>query len=347
MIMGKGQKRIIGKGAQFAAAAMVTFGLSAASWAASVTELVSWSTINGSGTSTSDFAAAIDGDSAYFILNSTPSIVRIDNINGSQTRTELVTSAAWNTVSGGKTNITGFYGFGVAGNYARFADTASSAIYQVDKSTGAISVYLASNDTVATLGSAAKLNAAHTTLSSGEVLYWDSTLKAMYVTTSAHHVSNAVSASVFSAAGITSITSGLTVDATGNIYFGTANGLYEYTTGGNLNLVVAKTAITSGSLSFRDVFAAPDGNVYFVNNTTPNIWVYDPDQGVDSAKIYMSNGDMGAYASVYQLGWYNDQLVWNVSGTNGLFTAAAVPEPAGLTFLGLGLFLLLTRPKRA
>jgi len=124
---------------------VVFLALLAASLQAAFTvqEFVPWDLAVGGIASFKVQAHAVEGDTAYLTFSSgaESQIVRIDNLHGTQVRTQLVSGTQWTTVTGASL-INGAYGLGIVGEYLEMADSSSRGVWRINKQTGAIEVYV-------------------------------------------------------------------------------------------------------------------------------------------------------------------------------------------------------------
>jgi sugar lactone lactonase YvrE len=324
--------------------------------ATTYTELTSWSTISNGGNSTSHFAAVVDGQTSYhqLALGSSPRIVKVTNLNGTQTQRELVSTAQW-----GSTSLTSFYGFSVSGDYIQFSDISSDAVWRVNKDTGAITEYIAKATIGNYLGiatSSVALTSPSDTTPTGEFVFYESSTKNILITNGANTVSTLLSQSQLASAegvsnGSASVSGGFTFDGQGSFYWGDSNkGIYKLKTDGTTQQVLSvdtiKTLTGKTSVSFNDVYAAPDGNLYFRDNSSANVLQYSLANGTLISYLTQADlkagpiGNVSGTLVVNQFSWYDGKLAFNVQGANGLYV---VPEPATLILLGLGFFGFLKR----
>lgn len=340
---------------------LVTILLSSNSFAATYTKVLDWTTIQNGQPSTSNFNDVVDGQTGYFNLSiSGGAITRVDNIGGIPTATTLVTPAQWFS-SSNTSNLTAFYGFGISGDYLQFAETSSSAIWRVNKTTGEITPYASKS----AIGTYTGLNTAGLGASqgvdpvTGEQYFFDNKSKSILRTIGSNQVTTVITNSQLASllgvpATSVSLSGGFDFDDNGILYFGGNNALFTWntTTGSGSTLfstsdITALTnAYTGTSATFGDVFHAPDGNIYFTAGTgsKKSILSFDPRDTNPTLSSVLNPTDLAAGIAgsnnVYSLTWYDGRLAFNVNGASGLY--ATVPEPgtilllclAGMSFLG-------------
>jgi hypothetical protein len=346
----KGKCRLV---SSLAAAASLLVAASAAR-ADGYFELLPWSTLNSGGASTSHFAHAIDGQTSFhqLTLNGTARITRVDNLGGTPSVTELVTTTDWVNAGGQSTSMLTIYGFSAVGSDLLFAETTTDIIWRVNQESGAISQYASQSAmTAATGGSSAQLLASNGVTTSGEMVFYEGVSDSILLTNGPGAVSVLISSAALNGLqGNTTVSGGLTMDAAGTLYWGnnTSDSIFGRMSGGSLGLVLGAsdiTAVTGGtSAGFADIFAAPDGLVYFVDTASDSILSFDPADPDATLATVLSASDLlsgpAASTNVFQLGWYGDSLSFNVNGTGGLYV---IPEPASAAMLVIPATALLLR----
>ncbi|HUU83897.1 MAG TPA: PEP-CTERM sorting domain-containing protein [Phycisphaerae bacterium] len=324
-------------------------------WGAAYDELVPWSTINGAGASTSHFAMAIEGQTSYHNLTFPGRITRVDNLNGTQTMTELISSAQWTIANGGATsNMSGYYGFGVSGDYLQFAESGTDAVWRVDKNTpGTITEYVskAQIGVYNGLGTAQLLSPA-VVAPNGEMTFYEGSSDSILQTAGAGNLITVVSAADLTTyTGNTSVSGGLGYDADGTLYWGnsTNDDFWKRTSDGTISqvLTTAEVIAVTGAATVgpRDIFPAPDGWIYMGELTSGHILRFKSYDPAGTLQIYRTknqllNGPAGS-SSMVCLDWYEDAgLAFHRFNDYGLYV---IPEPASLSLLGLGALVLLRR----
>jgi len=335
----------------YLAAAGLVLSLAASSQAVTtITQLVPASV---SGTNTQ--AVAIDGTTAYF-LDSTPNqIIKVTNVGSGNTPSTLVSASAWTAANDGSSpGITGWYGSSVYNGSLYFAITSSDSIYRVNTTTGAVSTFLSNIDIALTTGTTTNLLSQYTVTSTGGVVFYEGTGKNVWIASSDGAISSYLTASQWQTYG-TSLTGAFTFDSAGNFYFATNSGIYSKSaTTGVISQVLSNSSYGNVT-ALKDILIAPDGNVYFQDNTTKNIWVFDLDNPsivsvyVSKAELLASTGGTSVGANIGELVWLDGKLAWNiyVAGSYSGLYAVAVPEVASVSLLGLGAAALLQRRRRA
>lgn len=317
-------------------------GLAAPALAVEYVEVAAWSTILGPVAGpTSNFAQVVDGQTSFHFLtgNNSPRIVRVDNLNGAQTMAQLVSTAQW-SLAGGTNNPAAYYGFSISGDYLQFGDTGTDAIWRVHKVTGAVTEYVSKAAIAAVTGAGDPgLLASADTTPTGEFVVYDGTSDSIIRTTGPGACEVFVSATdLTNATGSTSVSGGFTFDASGAMYFGnsTSKSMYKRATDGTISTVLTQAeiqAVAGGtSVSFKDLLFAPDGYLYFQDNSSGHMLRFLPANPVGSLGIFISKADLlaGPMASsnVIQTSWYNNNLAFHTFGTKGAY--AVIPEPAAL-----------------
>lgn len=331
---------------------------------AGTTLLVPWATVDGGVGSGAIYGLAIDGTNAYcqLGLNNLVQIVRIADIGGAQTRTQLVSPATWITASG-VTGCTSFQGFDVSGtDYLQFGDSSSDAIWRVNKYTGLLIRYCSkqaiSNFTgysSASLGSIQCVNPAN-----GEHVFFDSTSSKVLTTAGSNGVALVFNESDLTAAlgaGAT-INGAMNFDNAGNLYFGTSSStagfLAKRDTGGNFSIVLTKHVLTNMTLvssasTCGTMKMGPDGRFTFRNGsgTAAALLQFDPADPNGTLGVIASTNalltSVAASANLNCIRYYGTYpsggWAWHQFGQNGVYLTA-VPEPMVIGLLGFAALLL-------
>ncbi|MCX7001721.1 MAG: hypothetical protein NTV22_00435 [bacterium] len=320
-------------------------------------QLAPFATVDGGVGSGSIYGLAIDGTNAYvqLSLNTFVQIVRIADIGGANIRTSLVSPAQW-TAASGKTALTGFQGFDLCSpEYIQFADLNSKAIWRVNKTTGLLINYcdtatITAASGGATLGAVNCVNPAN-----GEHVFWES-VGCNILTTAGSNVCNVVVGKYALTNWITGLNGipagGMSFDNSGNLYIGTANGLYKRDSGGTISLVYTKTVLQNISLifsgsSFGTMHMGPSGKFYFNHGTgtARPILCFDPSNPSTTLGVFASSNDLitsvAGSANDSCIRPYgtspNDGMAWIVAQASTAYGVyfTTLPEPALVGLLGL------------
>lgn len=318
---------------------LVLFAGAAVSYAAPIS-LISESTTLAGQTRTNTgntFALAIDGQTAYLEFMK-GYVTKVQNINGTQTSSVLITPTAWSTASGGATTLTAFYGFGVSGSNLIWTDTSTDAVWKADKSTGAISQIVSKSSIEAYLGVPLTDNLGSFTVApDGGLTFFESHTQKILHTNLSGNLSTVYSAGY-------SITSGLTYDLDGRVYWtnNTSHNVYRLNTDStvdNILTTAAITAVTGSASTLNDMFYA-DGKVYIYDQTTNGILQFDVSNPADLSYLQTTTGRANTFA-LYKNGGQDYLAYHNYTGD---VMEIAIPEPATIGLLTLGgLFLRRAR----
>ncbi|MBN1513566.1 MAG: PEP-CTERM sorting domain-containing protein [Phycisphaerae bacterium] len=333
-------------------------------------QLVSSSNVEAGGTGDRHWSNVLDGETAYFTLNGFSSdgksanITKVENLGGMQVPSVVMTNAQWSAASG-STTMTNALGFGLSGNSLIFAEGGSDSIWKVDIATGAPTEYVP-KATIQSVsgGTAVQLGNGNETTSTGEMVFFESSADNLMLTAGVNSTSILVSKTQLQSlhglgTSAPSIVSGMTYDSGQNLYWGdaTSDSMGMRAPDGTLSIALSTvdiTAVTAGSsVTFGDVFYAPDGLIYFFESATDNIMRFDPASPAPSLEIFMTSAELlaGPMAStnVQSMGWYDGNLTlhtYQVPGVGSGNVASplyVVPEPSVLALLGLGGLALIRR----
>jgi len=319
---------------------------------AGTTQLIPWATADGGYGSGAIFGLAVEGDTAYLqlTLNSRVQVVRVDNLSGTQSQTQLVSQAQWLAASGA-TSCSSYQGFDLSGsNYVQFADATSDEIWRVNKVTGALIKYVNKHAITSVTGrTSLNLGAVQCVIpANGEHLFYESTSTNILTTTGPNACSIVFGeAQLLAAFGPGVLPSGgMNFDHVGNLYFGSSTGSLCRYTGGSLTTILTRAAITNltllSSAGFGTMKAGPDGKFYFRNGsgTFTSLLRFDPANPADTLEVIVSASELtnsvAASANVNCIRWYNNLAgggwAWHQFGQNGVYLTQ-IPEPWGIASL--------------
>jgi len=322
-----------------------------------VQEFVPWALADGGVSSFKVQAHVIEGDAAYLTFSGSSAnsqIVRIDNLHGTQVRTQLVSAAQWTTTTGAS-SINGAFGLGVVGDYLEFADSASRAVWRINKQTGAIEVYVSyarlkelTGKPDALLTSANAVNPV-----TGEITYFEARCRSFVTTGGSNVVSYFITAlDMTNLCGSSSVGDGATYDTGQNFYWGNndRDTIYIRTSAGTLqtslpsNAIYAVTGLSNATFGALH-YLADNAFLYFMERNSGTIMAYEPGAANPGSTLQVfvdrdtltnsvcGTSNLGCFKS--DAGYLTFNNLNNDSTSNCLYRV--VPEPA---VLALGLLLI-------
>lgn len=291
----------------------------------------------------------IEGSTMYAVVRGIESVItpewesqitKVENFAGSPTTTVLVSNATWKAFTGGDEAATILPGnrMMVKDGYLQFLDTSADGIYRVDTNTGALSLYVSTNAVKAVTGAAsASFIDAVATSPDGRMAFYDQVSDHILVVADSNgvpEVSILVSAEdmvlLYGSSPINLVAGGMTFDCAGNLYWtlsqsgstGSAGGsIYRRdAVDGTLSLVLAEIEIQLatllfGNVGFNDLYAAPDGNLYFYDRNADAILYFHPDDPTGTLTVYLSEAQLNAGPAlndfVGEFSAYGRRLIWN------------------------------------
>lgn len=333
-------------------------------------QILDRSEILGSGGSRAAYGVVIEGTTSYNFLSledtssSSPAdagrITVTSNIGGTTNTTELLSTATWEMATG-LTNIAGFYGYGISGDFLQFAETGTDSIWRVDKNTGSLSEYVSAATIFNFTGEAsAQILSPHTVAPSGEHAFYEGRSDSILVTSGASSVSTLVSSSQLTAlTGNDTVSGGITFDASGNLIWGSNTSDSIYSWDGAMGIELLSTAelisITGESAAgFGDIFFAPDNLVYFYDTTSDGILSFDPLDAANTLQFVLTEDELisgpEGSDSVSGFTWFDDSIAWSPvspTATLGLFgSVTAIPEPSSMAFCMALVGTVMTRRRK-
>ncbi|MCX7001717.1 MAG: hypothetical protein NTV22_00415 [bacterium] len=289
-----------------------------------VQQLVPWALADGGVGSFSVNGHSVDGDRMYICLDgiNVSQIVRIDDLAGTQVRTQLVSAAQWLAASG-KNQLGTSSGFGIVGDYLQMADPATDEIWRYNLTNGALFRYC---DNAAIRAVSGKVTLQFVANSqpepfSGEQVIYDSVSRGMY----------------------------LAYDTQGNLYWGHngSDSLYMRTSNGVLQIALASNAIYAATavsnVGFSAICYAPDNKFYFMDSVSSSILSFDPHAPNPAATVQvlitedeLTNSIAGPPAyNISGLSWFGTGMGLTFNNEYGGGVYRIVPEPAGVLLAAL------------
>lgn len=313
-----------------------------------IQELVPWDTIDGGIGSFKIQGHVFEGHNVWVSLSGIDrsQFVKIENVNGAQTRVPLVNAAQWQAASG-KSGMNGSYGMGIVGSDVQMAETNSRQIWRIDKNTGLMTVYVDNATITAAVGqppsftSASAMNPA-----TGEHAFYETRSDTIFITTGSNVITALVTAQALSNAfGNSRVTGGMSFDPDGNLYWGNylINCLCMRTSSGTVTTALTTSEIEAvtgtNTASFGSIKYFPDGYIYFMERRTGSILRFLPATPAASLETYVTREQLtngpGTTVNLGALGWYNNRLTYNnennESDTDGIYIV--IPEPGSILVL--------------
>jgi hypothetical protein len=322
--------------------------------AVTISELISWDTADGGVGAFKITAHTIEDERAWITFSGSgkTQLVRVDGLDGTQVRTQLISAAQWSSMGGG-TVLNGTYGMGIVGDDVQFASTATpDQLWRVDKNTGAGYVYVDNATILAALGAFVFQvgDANGIQPSTGNHAFYDQVSDTILLATGSNQVQVRVTASeLTNAFGNSQVSSGMAYDSNGNLYWGNylSDALCRRSATGALEIILGPDDFVpvtgTNDASFGDIQMLPDGWFYFMERRSGSILRFNPDAPDPAATLetYITEGELtNSVCGTENLGCfssYHGYLTWNNTnndtGTNGVYIA--VPEPAAALALAI------------
>ncbi len=338
-----------------------------------IIELITWETMYNGSSVDGINGLAIDGQTAYVQLcnGGAAYILRVENLDGTQTTTELVSAATWFAASG-LTKMASGKGFQVysVSNYVQFGDTSSignDEIWRVDTSSGLLTRYVSKQSIMDVTGAGGVMlqNPQCINPTTGEHVFYDGSSDSILITTGSNAVQILISDDeLTNAFGTDTIDGGMAYDADGNLYFGTrvsATGytaIHKCTPAGVLSDILTNEQILSvcgpDYVVPTDLYFASNGWMYLDMRTGQRncIMKFDPADPPGTLEVFLSehvlSNSVVSNAYVGSMDWYgslpNHGLTWQRNGEHGIYNA--IPEPAAVGFAVLAIWSAFINRKR-
>ena len=239
----------------------------------------------------------------------------------------------------------------------QIVDSENDAVFRVDKNTGVVSTYLSKAAVQSHVGGVPVVNNWSGVSPNGEAVFYEGFSKSILQTNGAGVITTLVTTAELEAAqgtGITTPSSGLTYDASGNLYWAENNSdkVYKRASDGTITSILGPadfTPLIGSAVTYSgDTFLAPDGWMYLragASGSTSNIFKFDPSNPGSTLQIVLSTADLiagpAASSSILQMSWCNGTLGFTTTG----LAYYALPEPGALGLLTLGSLALVRRRK--
>lgn len=341
--------------ALLAAAAMASFSVASQ---AQVFEVFSEAeAANGDSSLTFLETVAVDASgTAYAFLRDT-SATDLGGVNAFDgiSFTTISTPADW-AATGSSFDIAAGNGVAIIpGDVARFVSFFDNNVYNMDLTTGAVTEFVskATIDAAAGFGVSVNLTAVNEVTADGTIYMIDSVSDQLLKVDTAGNVTVEIdTADLDALLGGTSI-GGIGVSGD-TIYLGSNSDdqLVAWDTVSKTGSVVLTTAeieaVTDdidGRAGFGDIFAAPNGLVYFYESDSDYLLAFGASNPAGSIVSIISEAEFTAGPSsdtINQLAWYDGNIAFT-DGSIGFYT---IPAPTGALAGLAGLTLLVTRRRR-
>jgi hypothetical protein len=294
------------------------------------------------------------GGTAYATISNSTGTVQgaVSSFNGSTFATVMPTSG-WS----GPVDPNAAPGAAVVGTKLRtLLFTPTNAIWEVDLGAGTSAEAVSSAAITAGAGTVA-LTTPFEVTPAGDIYLWSSATGARQIVqiTAGNVVTTEIpTATITSVFG--SATAGIQgLGVSGNtLYLGsnTTDTIVAWDIAGNTATTALSTAainsVVGGTTAgFGDIFAAPNGLVYFRETVSDAILSFNPANPSGTLSVVLTGAQLSAgpagSTNVGQLSWWNGNLSWTVAGLGTAASAGfyAIPEPTSammvaLSLMGLG-----------
>lgn len=277
---------------------------------------------------------AVSGGVAYATtsgdgVNDVGAVVAFDG----STFTTISTVAQWQA-TGSTNDIFAQQGAGIVGNVLRFMHSLDNAVYEVDLTNGIATEVVSKATLDAAVGLTTNFPAFFETVSDGTIYAIESQSDQLIAISPGNVPSIEINAVDFS-----SLLGGVSIGGVGvsgtTVYLGSnsSDSLVAWDTVTNVGSTVLTTAQidamtddVDGVVGFGDIFAAPDGLVYFYESDADFLMSFDPADPAGTITSVLTEAQLNAGPAddtLNQLSWWNGNIAWT-NGSDGFY---AIPEP--------------------
>lgn len=283
---------------------------------------------------------ASDGTTAYAVSNGQGSAVgNAVVLFSSGIFAPIMSDTEWNA-SPATSEIFASEGAGVVGNSLRFVHFLENAVYEVDLTSGAATEVVSTGTFGAALPGSVNLVGQFEVTSDGTIYGINSPTDTLYAVSAGNAVSVEI-ADLVATIGGDAIRGVGVLGSTVLLGDNDTDTLWAWDTATDTASPVLTAAdidpLTSdvdGVVGFGDVFAAPNGLVYFYESDGDDLLAYDPADPVGTLRTVISTAEFAAGPSsdtINQLSWFEGNIAFT-DGSIGYFTY--IPEPTS-AMLGL------------
>ncbi len=273
----------------------------------------------------------------------------------------LIDPEYWNVFSKGKERMNSYNSMSTDGRYLYYIEMSTDQILRTDTYDGSTSVFAYASDIAAATGNTSAILVSYGDEYNSEYYFFDASSRSVVkaagsgvdVYLSKTELESLTSYDGFS--GSSSVAGGITFDDSGKMYWGcnSNHSIYSWD-GTDCEVVISESDISAITgqdvLSLGDIFVAPDGNMYFMDNGFGILKYIFPD--IDNTKgaveVILTVEellDLGLDTQyVFCFDWCDDSLAF-IEKTSGYYEVVT-PEPMAMTMISLGAMLVARRKRQ-